>query len=313
VAEAHFAPVRRPPLVPLTLPAQGQPYGPAMHAAFNAPQRPFVPLAAPEEAGVDVAPEQQFADFAVKPGDEPQPLLPKTEEPPARDELEGDGGTASPAQHDGAADEGDDAAAAAASSGAADASPPPDVPSSSSAPESRRPPLQQCSEAQFLADLRAFLSAKRGKQLDAATFPDAVLNGIQLDLWALYREVAVRGGFEGSSIPWKGQVFPRMRNYTPVNNMTGVGNALKRHYQAWLLDYEKAHPDDVVGEVCAGCALGDDNGNDWISCDECSTWMHFNCDERGKTGELGAFEDFDESRPFVCSGCHLSSKRQKTE
>lgn len=51
VAEAHFAPVRRPPLVPLTLPAQGQPYGPAMHAAFNAPQRPFVPLAAPEEAG----------------------------------------------------------------------------------------------------------------------------------------------------------------------------------------------------------------------------------------------------------------------
>lgn len=44
--------------------------------------------------------------------------------------------------------------------------------------------------------LRAFLSAKRGKQLDAATFPDAVLNGIQLDLWALYREVAVRGGFE---------------------------------------------------------------------------------------------------------------------
>lgn len=35
----------------------------------------------------------------------------------------------------------------------------------------------------------------------------------------------------GSSIPWKGQVFPRMRNYTPVNNMTGVGNALKRHYQ----------------------------------------------------------------------------------
>lgn len=105
------------------------------------------------DSGVDVAPEQQFADFAVKPGDEPQPLLPKTEEPPARDELEGDGGTASPAQHDGAADEGDDAAAAAASSGAADASPPPDVPSSSSAPESRRPPLQQCSEAQFLADV----------------------------------------------------------------------------------------------------------------------------------------------------------------
>ena len=72
------------------------------------------------------------------------------------------------------------------------------------------------------------------------------------------------------------------------------------------------------GEICAGCALGDEGGTDWISCDECSTWMHFGCDERGKTGELGTFEEYDESRPFTCSGCHFGGrggggKRQRTE
>lgn len=37
----------------------------------------------------------------------------------------------------------------------------------------------------------------------------------------------------------QGQVFPRMRNFTPNHRMTGVGNALKRHYQVFLLDYEQ--------------------------------------------------------------------------
>jgi ARID/BRIGHT DNA binding domain len=135
------------------------------------------------------------------------------------------------------------------------------------------------------------------------SFPEAVLNGQQLDLFALYREVATRGGFKcaaqmahlciastahiscpvhkrlhclivelllclfsftrdlsycsvgrerdvrsrdsrqsrdtrldllrrlGNGINWKSQVFTQMRNWTKVNNMTGVGNALKRHYQ----------------------------------------------------------------------------------
>lgn len=53
-----------------------------------------------------------------------------------------------------------------------------------------------CGGRLLAPQLRAFLSDSRGKQLDAATFPDAVLNGAKLDLWALYREVAVRGGFQ---------------------------------------------------------------------------------------------------------------------
>ena len=35
----------------------------------------------------------------------------------------------------------------------------------------------------------------------------------------------------GNGINWKSQIFSKMRNYTASNTMTGVGNALKRHYQ----------------------------------------------------------------------------------
>ncbi len=45
------------------------------------------------------------------------------------------------------------------------------------------------------------------------------------------------------------QVFPRMANHTNTHKMTGVGNALKRHYQALCLDYELAHPEDLVKQV----------------------------------------------------------------
>jgi hypothetical protein len=52
--------------------------------------------------------------------------------------------------------------------------------------------------------------------------------------------VCQRGGYRvGNGINWKGQVFPRMRNFTAGHKMTGVGNALKRHYQLHLLEYEQ--------------------------------------------------------------------------
>lgn len=40
-----------------------------------------------------------------------------------------------------------------------------------------------------------------------------------------------------------------MTNFTNTHKMTGVGNALKRHYQALCLDYELAHPQDPVKQV----------------------------------------------------------------
>jgi hypothetical protein len=48
----------------------------------------------------------------------------------------------------------------------------------------------------------------------------------------------------GNGINWKGQIFSNMSNYTAVNKMTGVGNALKKHYQMYLTEYEKVQPLD---------------------------------------------------------------------
>ncbi|KAL3134023.1 hypothetical protein ABBQ32_008457 [Trebouxia sp. C0010 RCD-2024] len=115
---------------------------------------------------------------------------------------------------------------------------------------SGRPDLAECSPKQLLEDMRLFLQVRRGKQLQADTFPEAILNGAQLDLNALYRAVCGRGGFAtGIGVNWAGQVFPRMANYTNTHKMTGVGNALKRHYQALCLDYELAHPNDPTKQV----------------------------------------------------------------
>jgi len=48
-------------------------------------------------------------------------------------------------------------------------------------PNSPRPPLAQCGEAEFLDDVCAFLTGKRGKRLTRAAFPDAqVRNGFLL-------------------------------------------------------------------------------------------------------------------------------------
>jgi hypothetical protein len=51
------------------------------------------------------------------------------------------------------------------------------------------------SEEEFMADLIAFLSHRRGRYIDRSKFPDAVLNGMALDLFGLYKEVVTRGGF----------------------------------------------------------------------------------------------------------------------
>ena len=54
----------------------------------------------------------------------------------------------------------------------------------------------------------------------------------------------------GNGINWKGQVFPHMRNFTASHKMTGVGNALKRHYANFLEAYEG------VRKTCAADSRG---------------------------------------------------------
>ncbi|GIL72466.1 hypothetical protein Vretimale_4182 [Volvox reticuliferus] len=182
----------------------------------------------------------------------------------------------------------------------------------------RRPPLSSCTEAQFYDDLVEFLTLLRGKPIDRARFPEAVLNGVSLDLFSLYREVVTRGGFRvGNGINWKGQVFPRMRNWTETNKQTGVGNALKRHYQNYLWEYEVAHPEDVTLDRCVLCNGGDTVSSDWVCCDACENWAHFSCDKRPG---IGTFKDFaqGQGRVYVCPSCSREQeageavKRQRT-
>eukprot|EP00891_Asterochloris_glomerata_P001718 jgi/Astpho2/1718/Aster-04143 len=96
--------------------------------------------------------------------------------------------------------------------------------------QSERPELSSCSDADLVEDIRRFLEKSRCRELPPESFPGAVVNSMQLDLASLYREV-----------------FPRLKNYTAGHKMTGVGNALKRHYQQWLSEYEEANPQDVSG------------------------------------------------------------------
>lgn len=58
-----------------------------------------------------------------------------------------------------------------------------------------RAAISEVSEEEFIADLIAFLSHRRGRYIDRSKFPDAVLNGMVLDLFGLYKEVVTRGGF----------------------------------------------------------------------------------------------------------------------
>jgi hypothetical protein len=36
----------------------------------------------------------------------------------------------------------------------------------------------------------------------------------------------------------------------------------------------------VQGDTCTLCGHGEELATDWVSCDQCNTWVHFSCDKR---------------------------------
>lgn len=101
------------------------------------------------------------------------------------------------------------------------------------------------------------MQSRFGWTIHAAEFPNSVLNGVPLDLFNLYRAVVSRGGFRmGNAINWKGEIFTKMANWTADHKMTGVGNALKRHYRKMLWEYERANQRDIAGDKCMLCQGG---------------------------------------------------------
>jgi hypothetical protein len=101
------------------------------------------------------------------------------------------------------------------------------------------------------------LQTRFGWTIHSSEFPNSVLNGVPLDLFNLYRAVVARGGFRmGNAINWKGEIFTKMANWTADHKMTGVGNALKRHYRRLLWEYERANQRDIAGDQCMLCQGG---------------------------------------------------------
>lgn len=172
----------------------------------------------------------------------------------------------------------------------------------------KRKPIQHCSEEEFILDLVNFLQYQKKKLVPSGStknFPTANFNGSRLDLYNLYREVVSRGGFNvRQGINWKGQVFPTMRNHTTSNKATAVSAVLKKHYEVYLLDYERAHT-DVASECCTLCHRGTEG--DWVNCGTCQEWAHFQCDQREG---LGAFKEYVkiDGREYICSRCEKNRK-----
>ena len=71
----------------------------------------------------------------------------------------------------------------------------------------------------------------------------------------------------------------------------------------------QAHAEDVTGDACAICGGSEDIATDWISCDQCETWVHFSCDTRPY---LGAFKDYSkgQGQTYTCARCHDARKRK---
>ena len=67
--------------------------------------------------------------------------------------------------------------------------------------------LEMCSKEELVDDIRRFLEHRRGKVLLPSSFPEAVLNGRQLDIEGMYRIVCRRGGFAAdTTMNWAGKV-----------------------------------------------------------------------------------------------------------
>jgi hypothetical protein len=176
----------------------------------------------------------------------------------------------------------------------------------------RRSSLKECTEEEFVADLLAFLRARNPEKTypDVPAFPDAVLNNSKLDLWTLYKEVVTRGGLlMGTGIHWRRDVFEKMKNHTADHKQTSLSTTLRRHYKAYLEEYESAHPEDVSGGRCGLCGTADE-GADWICCGICELWCHYSCDRRLNVPSLRELTKAG-GKQYICPRCAAASHAQE--
>ncbi|KAK3237944.1 hypothetical protein CYMTET_52008 [Cymbomonas tetramitiformis] len=186
--------------------------------------------------------------------------------------------------------------------------------------------LEICTdELTFIYDLIHFLK-ERGEQEKARCVQDdlILMNGVPMDWHCMYVEVIARRGgiarghweaisqpdslFDHVDFHFAEEVFPRMRNshggphdgsMTPED----IHRILMNHYLDYLLDYERAHPQDASKAPYFHC--GKYGVSDWVMCAQCKEWMHLKCDSLARRQQKAHNMC---NTPFACARCSPEGK-----
>lgn len=171
-------------------------------------------------------------------------------------------------------------------------------------------------ELTFVYDLVHFLK-ERGEQEKARCVEKELIkmNGIPMDWYSLYVQVVARCGgiarghgeasseagslFDDVDFQFAEEVFPCMRNSHGCHmEPEDIHRTLMEHYLDYLLDYERAHPQDVSKEACFYC--GKFGVYNWESCAHCKKWLHLKCDSKHRKQNR---TNSRYSMPFTCARC----------
>jgi len=113
-----------------------------------------------------------------------------------------------------------------------------------------------CTPHQLLEDMRSFLEVRRGRQLQSSTFPEAILNGTQLDLNALYRAVCSRGGYAmGTGVNWAGQVCDSLCIHSPFHLTIALLTSLAKLARVQAVQRVAAIMPSGIGVPCLSITL----------------------------------------------------------
>ena len=88
----------------------------------------------------------------------------------------------------------------------------------------------------------------------------------------------------------------------------GIGNALIKLYECFLIGNEAANKGYVSDETCGYCHKAGPH-SDWLNCDGCKRWFHYQCEPRGA---LPSFKKYEKQNglKYFCSDCDPSGMHE---
>eukprot|EP00958_Prasinococcus_capsulatus_P007988 scaffold747_cov308-Prasinococcus_capsulatus_cf.AAC.1 len=92
-----------------------------------------------------------------------------------------------------------------------------------------------------------------------------------------------------------------MHNYSKDHRATGIGHTLIKLYETFLIGYEHANREDISTDTCGYCRQAGPH-SDWLNCDGCKRWFHYQCEPRGNLPPFKKFEVQD-GLIYFCQEC----------